>query len=269
MSDRLAPGRDDGLTLYGRVGRIGYQAGVFAHDGANARARRAIRVFAGPTAVGRITIEPFRGAKSSAADLEMSAAYTQGTVPEGYPAVRGRTVLGASFFDADFWVSGVRRRAGVEFQWHPGPFALMAEAIRLTDERRGQSLERSDLPPFSTQGWYISGSWVAAGAKRASNVDKPRTPLFGGGWGSLQLAVRQEALTFGRLDVRDAPLVIHRATSIPGSQYTATTAGLTWYPTRWTRIQANVVRERLRGALSAPAPPSRVWDRLVRFQVVI
>lgn len=269
MSDRLAPGRDNGMTLYGRVGRIGYQTGVFAHDGENARPGRAVRVFAGPTAVGRITIEPFRGAKTSAANLEMGAAFAQGTVPEGYPAVRGRTVLGASFFDADFWVSGVRRRTGVELQWHPGPFALMAEAIRLTDERRGQSLERSDLPPFSSQGWYISGSWVAAGAKRASNVDKPRTPLFGGGWGSLQLAVRQEALTFGRLDVRDTPVVIHRATSIPGSQYTATTAGLTWYATRWTRIQANVVRERLRGALSEPAPPSRVWDRVIRFQVVI
>ena len=269
MSDRLAPGRDDGLMLYGRVGRIGYQTGVFAHDGANARPGRAARVFAGPTVVGRITIQPFRGAKTSAADLEMGAAFAQGTVPEGYPAVRGRTVLGASFFDADFWVSGLRRRIGIELQWRPGPFALTAEAITLTDERRGQSLERSDLPPFSTHGWYISGSWVVAGAKRASNVDVPRAPLFGGGWGSLQLAVRQEALTFGRLDVRDAPLVIHRATSIPGSQYTATTAGLTWYATRWTRIQANVVHERLRGALSEPAPPSRVWDRLIRFQVVI
>ena len=205
MSNRLAPGRDDGLMLYGRVGRIGYQTGLFAHDGANARPGRAIRVFAGPTVVGRITFEPFRGAKSSAADLNMSAAFTLGTVPEGYPALRGRTALGASFFDADFWVSGPRRRIGGDLQWRPGPFALTAEAITLTDERRGQSLERSDLPPFNTHGWYVSGSWVAAGAKRASNVDEPRSPLFGGGWGSLQLAVRQEALTFGRLDVRDAP----------------------------------------------------------------
>jgi hypothetical protein len=57
MSDRLAPGRDNGLMLYGRVGRIGYQTGVFAHDGENARPGRAIRVFAGPTVVGRITID--------------------------------------------------------------------------------------------------------------------------------------------------------------------------------------------------------------------
>ena len=72
-------------------------------------------------------------------------------------------------------------------------------------------------------------------------------PLFGGGWGSLQLALRHEALTFGQLGLSTAPIVPHRATSIPGSQEMATTGGLTWYANRWTRIQINVVRERLRG----------------------
>jgi phosphate-selective porin len=268
MSNRLAPGRDNGLMLYGRVARIGYETGVFAHDGENAQPGRAVRVFGGPTIAGRITLEPFRGAKTSAADLELAAAITESSLPEGYPAVRGRMVLGAAFFDADYWVSGLRRRTGFELRWRPGPFAFTAEAMTLTDERRRQGLDRSDLPPVDTRGWYISGSWVVAGADRASKVDEPRAPLFGGGWGSLQLAVRQEALTFGRFDA-DAPLVIHRAESIPGSEDTATTAGLTWYATRWTRIQVNVVRERLRGTLRAPAPPSRVWDRLVSFQVVI
>jgi len=37
MSNRLAPGRDNGVMLYGRVGRIGYETGVFAHDGDNGR----------------------------------------------------------------------------------------------------------------------------------------------------------------------------------------------------------------------------------------
>jgi phosphate-selective porin OprO/OprP len=268
MSDRLAPGRDEGLMVYGRVGRIGYETGVFAHDGANARPGRAVRVFAGPTIAGRVLIEPFRGAKTSAADLEIGASFTHGTVPEGYSAVRGKTVLGATFFGADFWVSGVRRRTGAELRWRPGPFAFMAEAITLTDERRGQSLDWSDLPPFVSRGWYISGSWVAAGAERASNVDKPRAPLFGGGWGSLQLAVRHESLMFGHLDVPDPPLVIHRATLIPGSQDMATTVGMTWHANRWVRVQANMVRERLRGALSEPAPPSALWNRLVHFQVV-
>jgi len=269
MSRRLAPGRDTGAMLYGRAGRIAYETGVFAHDGENARPGRAVRVFGGPTAAGRIIVEPFRGAKTSAADLEIGAAITYSRLPEGYPAVRGRTLLGVSFFDADFWVSGARRRTGVELRWRPGPFAFMAEAIRLTDERRGQSLERTDLPPVDTRGWYVSGSWVVAGAERASRVDEPRTPLFGGGWGALQLAVRQEELTFGRLDAAGAPLVIHRAIAIPGVREGATTGGVTWYATRWTRLQVNLVREQLRGALPQPAPPSRVWSRLISLQVVI
>lgn len=269
MSNRLAPGRDDGLMLSGRAGWFQYETGVFAHDGANARPGRAVRVFGGPTAAGRISIDPFRRAKSTVADLHVAAALTHGTLPEGYPAVRGRTLFGVPFFDADLWVSGVRRRAGVELRWRPGPLAFTAETITLIDERRRQALDRSDLPPFMARGWYVSGSWVAAGATRASKVDEPRAPLFGGGWGSLQLALRHEALTFGQLGLSTAPIVPHRATSIPGSQEMATTGGLTWYANRWTRIQINVVRERLRGEVPTPAPPREIWDRVVRIQLVI
>jgi hypothetical protein len=63
--------------------------------------------------------------------------------------------------------------------------------------------------------------------------------------------------------------VIHRAIAIPGVREGATTGGVTWYATRWTRLQVNLVREQLRGALPQPAPPSRVWSRLISLQVVI
>jgi phosphate-selective porin len=116
----------------------------------------------------------------------------------------------------------------------------------------------------------MSGSWVVAGARRASNVDTPRRPLLGGGWGALQLAARRETLTFGSLDPMDQPpLVVHRAVRVPGSQDAATTIGVTWYATRWIRFQANAVHERLRGAVSEPMPPARMWTRLIRFQVVM
>jgi phosphate-selective porin OprO and OprP len=269
MSNRLAPGRDDGVMLHGRTGRVSYQTGVFLHDGANARARRATRVFGDRTVVGRVMVEPFRGSRATAADLEIAAAFTQSDLPEGYPGVRGRTVTGAAFFDADIWVAGQRRRTGLELRWRPGRFNFAAEGIELKDDRHGQALDRSDLPPLVTRGWYVSGSWVVAGAPRASNVDNPRHPVFRGGWGSLQLAARREALTFGSLDVPDAPLVIHRAARVPGSQDAATTIGVTWYATRWFRFQANGVYERLRSPSSEPMPPARIWSRLIRVQVVI
>lgn len=269
MSNRLAPGRDDGAMLHGRIGKLRYETGVFRHDGANAQPRRAARIFGDRTVVGRVMVEPFRGAKTSASDFQIAAAYAQSELDEGYPAIRGRTVAGASFFDTDVWVAGQRRRTGLEVRWRPGRFAFIAEGIELKDDRREQALDRSDLPPLVTRGWYISGSWVVAGARRASNVDNPRRPVFGGGWGALQVAARREALTFGSLDLADPPLVVHRAMSVPGAQDVATTLGITWYATRWFRFQANAVHERLRGALSDPAPPGRIWSRLVRLQVVI
>ena len=61
----------------------------------------------------------------------------------------------------------------------------------------------------------------------------------------------------------------YRAVGVPGSQDAATTIGVTWYATRWIRFQANAVHERLRGAVSEPMPPARMWTRLIRFQVVM
>ena len=270
MSNRLAPGRGDGVMVYGRMGKVAYETGVFRDDGANARPGSAVRVVGGRTIAGRVRFAPFRGVKSTAADFEIGAAVTHSPLPEGYPAVRGRTVAGASFFDSELWVAGERLRTGLEWRWRPARFAFAAEAIALRDDRREQALDRSDLPAFITSGWYVSGSWVVAGARRASNVDTPRRPLFGGGWGALQLAARREALTFGSLDpVDELPLARHRAVRVPGGQDAATTFGVTWYATRWIRFQANAVHERLRGAMADPLPPARIWSRLVRFQVVI
>lgn len=270
MSNRLAPGRGDGVMVYGRTGKVAYETGVFLHDGANARPGQAVRVVGGRTIAGRVRVEPFRGVKSTAADFEIGAAVTQSPLPEGYPGVRGRTVARALFFDSDLWVAGQRLRRGLELRWRPRRFVFAGEAIALGDDRREQALDRSDLPAFITSGWYVSGSWVVAGARRASNVDNPRRPLFGGGWGALQLAARREALTFGSLDPMDEPpLVRHRAVRVPGSQDAATTIGVTWYATRWFRFQANAVNERLRGAVSEPMLRDRIWTRLIRFQVVI
>ena len=142
MSNRLAPGRDDGVMVYGRMGKAVYETGMFLHDGANARPGRAVRVVGGRTIAGRVRVEPFRGVKSTAADFEIGAAVTQSPLPEGYPAVRGRTVAGASFFDSDLWVAGQRLRTGVELRWRPGRFAFAAEAIALRDDRREQALDR-------------------------------------------------------------------------------------------------------------------------------
>jgi phosphate-selective porin len=271
VSTRLAPGRDSGTMLHGRVARrrIGYEIGIFAHDGDNARPKRGSRVFGGQTIAGRITVEPFRRSKSTLADLQAGVAYTRSSLPEGFPALRGRSLLGVSFFDSDLWVEGSRRRSGLQLRWRPGPFSVASEYIRVSDDRLGQSREATDLPPFLARGWYVSGSWVVAGAARAASVAQPVHPLFQSGFGSIQIAVRREHLSLGNMNDVDFGSTSPRAESILGNGETATTLGAIWHLNRWVAVEGNVIREEIGAATVVTVPHLRIWSRLFRVQVVI
>ena len=285
-STTLAPGRDRGVMLHGRLidKAVGYEAGIFANDGDHARPNGGDRVFGGRTIAARLTVEPFRRStptrrdsgsgirdskRRSLADLQGGVAFTHSAVPEGFPALRGRSVLGVSFFDADVWVRGRRQRTGVQLRWRPGPFSLASEYIRVSDERRGQSLEGGNLVPLLAHGWYVSGAWVVAGASGAADVTEPRRPLLGGGIGSIQVAVRLEQMSFGSAVGADLPSTSQRAGTILGTRENATTIGATWRPNRWLTAQANAIREAI-GRADLPAVPHLVfWSQLLRVRLAI
>jgi phosphate-selective porin OprO/OprP len=271
VSTRLAPGRDGGVMLHGRVARrtVGYEMGIFAHDGDNARPKGGTRVFGGRTLAGRVTVEPFRHSKSMMSDLEVGVAFTRSSLPQGFPAVRGKSVLGVSFFDSDVWVEGSRRRDGVQVRWRPGPFSVASEYIRVSDDRRGQSQAGTDLPPLLARGWYVSGTWVVAGATGAADVDQPARPLFQGGYGSIQVAMRLERLSFGSIADTNSPSTSPRADVVLGNRETAMTFGATWHLNRWIKMEGNVIREQIGGTAVSPVPHLRVWSRLIRFQLAI
>jgi phosphate-selective porin len=271
VSARLAPGRDRGVLLHGRVARrtLGYEIGMFAHDGDNARPKGGTRVFGGRTLAGRVTLEPFRHSKSTMSDVQVAVAFTRSSLPEGFPAVRGRSVLGVSFFDSDVWVEGNRRRDGMHVRWRPGPFSVASEYIRVSDDRRSQSQAGTDLPPFLARGWYVSGSWVVAGATGAASADHPRRPLFQGGFGSIQVAMRLEHLSLGSAPGTDSPSTSPRADVVLGNRETALTMGATWHPNRWITVEGNLIREEIGAASVAAVPHLRVWSRLIRCQLAI
>jgi phosphate-selective porin len=271
VSTRLAPGRDRGTMLHGRVAgrRIGYEIGIFAHDGDNARPKRGSRVFGGRTLAGRFTVDPFRQSKSTLSDLQVAVAYTRSSLPEGFPAVRGRSLLGVSFFDSDLWVEGSRRRGGLQLRWRPGPFSVASEYIRVSDDRLGQSRAATNLPPFLARGWYVSGTWVVAGADRAASVARPARPLLQGGFGSIQIAVRREHLSLGNVPGTDSASTSPRAESVLGNGETATMFGAAWHLNRWMAVEGNVIREEIGAAMVAAVPHLRIWSRLIRLQVAI
>ena len=258
ISSRLAPGRDRGVTLHGRVLQnvVTYEAGVFSHDGDHAQPSASARVFGGPTFVGRVVVTPFRQSKSALATLHLGGAISGTTVPLGFPAVRARTVFGSSFYNSDVWVQGRRQRSGLEARWRPGRLSLQSEYIRLTDERRGQSVDDGDLSPLLAHGWYVS----------AAHALTPKRNRFG----DVELAARYETLSFGSKGSTGEPSTSTRADSVLGNTDRATTIGVNWQVTRWVKFQANLVREDIKRPSMGPLPDNAAfWSRVFRLQLTI
>lgn len=266
----LAPGRDPGVMVHGKLldKVLGYEAGVFEHDGKNARTNNPDKVFGGQTFAGRVTVEPLANKKDAIGDLSLGAAFTQSDVPEGIPGLRGQTVLDQTFFSSSkYYVNGPRRRVGIEMQFRPGPASIKAEWMRVDTQRRGQSVEDTDLSPLIGEGWYVSGTYAITGEKK-SNVDRPKKPLVPGwGYGAIEVAARIENLAFRSGASGEPGSTSPRADVILGNADQVTTFGVNWYVNRWFKIQANFIRETLDDPSQGPLPSKPSFNsRAVRFQ---
>jgi phosphate-selective porin OprO/OprP len=268
-SERLAPGRDRGVMVHGRVVNkiVRYELGWFAHDGKNARNSDNTQVYGDATMAGRLSVQPFRKHHPLLKDMLLSVAFTGSHVDEGFPGLHAHTALDAPFYTSQVWVNGSRQRTGLEFRWRPGPASLKAEYMRVSTERRGESTEDADLEPLVASGWYVSGTWAVTGEKKADDLTTPRRPLFRGGWGAIEAAARIEGLRFGSLDAEIASSS-PRADVVLGNADHAVTLGVNWYPVRHIKLQMNVIREHIANPLLGPAPDSPTfWSRVLRFQI--
>ena len=265
----LAPGRDSGLMVHGRLLHrlIGYEAGVFDHDGRNARTHNPEKVYGGQTTAARVTVQPIHNTKNTLGDLSVGVAMTRSTVPEGIAGLRGQTVLEQTFFSSSkYIVNGTRRRLGFEMQLRQGPASVKSEWMRVETERRGESVEDSDLSPLIGQGWYVSGSVALTGERKADGVDKPRKPFLQGGVGSIEVAARVESLEFKSGASGEPGSTSPRADVILGNRDQAVTFGVSWHLNRWLRVQANLIRETLDDPSQGPLPGSASFtSKVVRF----
>lgn len=146
-------------------------------------------------------------------------------------------------------------------RWRPGPFSVQSEFVRVSSERRGQSIEDGALPPLAASAWYAHGTWVLTGEEKRRGADEPRRPLFGdgGGFGSLELAARVEAARFS--SAGEGPAATGpRAETILAHRDRAVALGINWSPNRWIRVQANLVRDTM------SVSPSSFWSRVIRLR---
>ena len=268
--DELAPARDIGATVHGRFNNraVGYDAGVFRHDGEAARSD--VNPGGGTTFAGRGAARPMRltSATGGTREMEVGAAVTVSEVPEGLNSLKGETTFGLPFFEP-VYVKGRRLRLGFDADWRPGPFSVKAEFIRVADERKNQGILEEDLPDLVSRGWYLSGTWVVTGERKLGDVD-PRAPLLRGGFGAIELAARVERLVFGSSLEGEPELTNPRAANLLETTLKAFTFGVNWYVNRWVKIQLNAVRESMVEVdARADADPMVVWSRVLRLQFVM
>jgi len=268
--DALSPAREIGVTLHGRFNNraVGYDAGIFRHDGENARFD--FNPGANATVAGRFTARPLRltSASGGTREMEVAAAVTVGDVPDGLNSLRGRTTFNEPFFTS-VYVKGRRVRLGFDADWRPGPFSVKGEFIRVTDQRKNQGIFDDDLPDLVSRGWYVSGSWVVTGEPKLNEIE-PRAPLFRGGFGALELATRVERLGFGSTLEGEPELTNPRAANLLETGLRAWTGGINWYLNRWVKIQFNAIRELIEDPGQGPDPDRAVfWTRVVRLQFVL
>ncbi|MEZ5316200.1 MAG: porin [Vicinamibacterales bacterium] len=261
-SRQLAPGRDPGVMVSGRVARsfVRFDAGVFTHDGKNARRPNSTRVQAGTTVAARVRVQPFRRTALALRTLEAGASMATGVVPEGVDAMRGRTPVGLTFFSVDDRVAGRRTRTGLELRWQPGPFSLNSEWIRVSTARDGLAPGGGDLAAVTATGWHAGAAWVVTGQPKASLVS-PSRGIGYGPFGAVEVAARIEHLRF-------------RAPAPSGAGVAngdrILTTGVTWVLNAWLRMQVNVVREHLDHAIAGTAPArTTFWGRVFRLQFAI
>ena len=139
--------------------------------------------------------------------------------------------------------------------------------MRVTSERRGQSVEDTDLSPLVATGWYVSGTWAVTGENKADGLEAPRRPLHRGGPGAVELAFRVENLGCGSVADNDVPSMSPRADVVLGNSDRAITFGVNWYLNRWIKIQANLIQETLSDPATGPLPSQPSFrSTVLRFQ---
>jgi phosphate-selective porin OprO/OprP len=269
----LAPARDIGGMVRGRFFRRGlsYWAGVFRHDGDNARSKRiqgGDRTFAG-----RVSATPFRPLTASPlAAMEIGTAFTVSKLtddsfrPNG---LRGRTVMTQDTFYEPVYVKGQRRRWEADVDWAAGPASARLEYTRVIDDRLQQSIGNTNLTDARARSWYVSGAWVLTGENKVRPL-KAAAPFAQGGIGAIELAARYERLWFDSVGGSGPPFRNSRAETIFGTGERVLTVGVNWTLNRFARIQVNAMREHVEDGQRSPVPNGAAfWSRIIRFQFVL
>lgn len=254
----LAPGREIGVMAHGQLPRrlIEYEVGLFR------LATNPVEPFVEQpsnsltmTAV-RITAAPMRARYDApSSDVRVGVAVTESRLPEGFHSSTehfgGVEVLSSE----KFYVSGRRRRMGLEGLWEVGRLTLKGELIRQADAREGEAVTGDALSDLVVRGGYVSGTWRVAGA-----TNKRR--------GAVDLALRFDRLAFGGGSAYDEPSLSPRSEHVAPLRQDTWTFGANWWVKRWVKVQVNGAHESLADPQHVRSSvPVASWKSVLRVQL--
>jgi phosphate-selective porin len=275
-SNTIAPARDKGVMAHGRFLQRGitYEVGVFDDDGDNGQLEEERFSVSGeledvgPAVVGRVTGTPLRAVAETFETLRVGAAYSVSDIPEGLNSLRGRNVHGTANFFEPVYVNGRRARMGVELTYTPGPLGIAAEWMQSREQRKRQGLGDVDLSDVIATGWYTAATWLLTGEDK-EDFEDPRNPLFDGGIGAVEVAIRYERLGFESAEKLGPAFRNPRAEHILPNTDRVWTFGVNWFANRWVRATVNAVREEFDDVQRTPLPgTARFWSGIGRLQIV-
>ena len=268
----LSPARDIGIQAHGRFFKRGlnYWAGVFQHDGDNARSKK---IQGGDeTLAARVTGTPFRHAGIPGLEIGTAFSYSKLTDDSFRPnGLRGRTVVTQDTFYDPVYVKGHRRRWEADADWTLGGATVRGEYTIVSDDRFGQGLADDDLPSARAQSWYVAGTYIVTGDAKERPL-RPDRELFAGGFGAVEVVGRFERLWFDSTSPFgvDQAYRSPRAETILPSGEKALTLGINWTLNRWIKLQVNAIREHVEDSDRNPVSNGAAfWSRVLRLQFVL
>jgi len=269
LPTNLVPNRDLGVQLQGGFGggggdRLSYALGVF--NGVVDAGNGDLDTNNGKDTAGRIVFTPFGGTagKGLGVGLAASTGNQNGTTAStGLPSYKTGGQLTFFSYRSDGTAVGTtladgrRERLSPQLYWYGGPFGLLAEYVRSSQEvRRGVTSAK-----LENDAWQVAGSFVLFGGEPSYRGVDPKNPFDSAQhhWGALELAAR-----YNRLEVDDKAFPLFANPASAASRASAWAVGLNWYLTKGVRFMLDYEQTRFQGGAPTGDRPDEkvILDRI-------
>jgi phosphate-selective porin OprO and OprP len=225
----LVPRRDIGVQLSAGSNRLNWAAGLFngVVDGSagdedpDGKQDFAARVFSHPFA-GESRTGPFAGL---GVGIAVTHGSTNGTSASpllpGYRSPGQKVVFSYRASPEGTVAAGERTRVTPQLYWYRGPFGLMAEAVRVSQDVRRVGADFDRTATLDHEAWQLTGNWFITG--ETAGFRDPN------GAGAIELVARASGLEIDPDSFSDAAASFaDPLTAVARADTRA--IGVNWYP---------------------------------------